>query len=94
LKTRDSLRGDLPANPCGGIIARRIHFAESDTLKRNMLQGVSILIVYAGEKTWRRASRLGTRLAWRRAGYAAEKFSGFSGTDTQVFRNAADSIHK
>jgi hypothetical protein len=37
LKTRDSLRGDFPANPCRESVARRIHFAESDNLRRNML---------------------------------------------------------
>jgi hypothetical protein len=34
---RNSLGKDLPANPCREIIARRIHFAESDNLKRKML---------------------------------------------------------
>jgi hypothetical protein len=39
LKMRNSPGRDFPENPCREIIARRIHFARSDNLKRNMFMG-------------------------------------------------------
>ena len=39
LKMRNSPGRDLPENPCREIVARRIHFARSDNLKRNMFMG-------------------------------------------------------